>query len=98
MDDLKPKSASQDGALTYLFRVLGERVVHLDGFLDHVLIGDLEEGEADDLGHLDSCWVRCLRGRCNKSLYDSAYCTDVRLFYMRLSKLVYSAFAVGLPE
>jgi hypothetical protein len=57
MDDLKRKSASQDDGLTYLFRVLGERVVHLDGFLDHVLIGDLEEGEADDLGHLDSCWV-----------------------------------------
>jgi hypothetical protein len=56
MDDLKPKSASQDDGLTYLFRVLGERVVHLDGFLDHVLIGDLEEGEADDLGHLDGCW------------------------------------------
>jgi hypothetical protein len=39
--------------LTYLFRVLGQSVVHLDGFLDHVLIWDLEQSEADNLRHFD---------------------------------------------
>ena len=54
-EGLEGMLASQERASTYLFRILGESVVHLDGFFDHVLVGDLEHGEADDLGHLDGC-------------------------------------------
>jgi hypothetical protein len=36
---------------TYLFGILSQRVVHLDRFLDHSLVGDLEEREADNLWH-----------------------------------------------
>lgn len=37
---------------TYLFRVLSESAVHLDGFLNCVLVADLEEGEADNFWHI----------------------------------------------
>lgn len=54
---------------TYLFRVLSEGAVVIDCLLDGVLVGDLEKGEADDLGHVGGC-VCDLAGRMQSASWD----------------------------
>jgi len=83
-------------ALTYLFRVLGQSVVHLDGFLDQVLVGDLEEGEADDLRHLDRLflWLEC---KFSRRLYSRDNWTSGYLIYEAAQDVILP-LTVGLPE
>ena len=82
-------------ALTYLFRVLGQSVVHLDGFLDQVLVGDLEEREADDLGHFDRLflWLEC---KFSRRLYGRDYWTSGYLIYEAAQDVILP-LTVGLP-
>jgi hypothetical protein len=90
---------SESGISTYLFGILSQRVVHLDRFLDHSLVGDLEEREADNLWHFGGLSFS-VRKTDSLRIFESTFRAPYKEVYIseNLGTCYKVLLVVGAPE